>query len=311
MNSQKKLGQFIFCLLLSFGYASYASSSIPVAYSIALKTSEGKYVVAEDNGGGNVKADRTALGPWERFKLYDVNGEFLRSGDKVFFKTGGNNFFQAVNNGGGNVNAQATTPAQWESFFIHKQNTGDNIIRNGDSIALRTSSGYYVSADTIGGVNAFSLAISVLAPQPTTCETVTPCSLEKMKIEILNSEPIVIEDKFNSKCLTAVGSDPSSRNIVIDNCDGRLSQFWYSSSDGKLSSYGDFFCMDAAASYGNLYAGLCHGGNNQKWAMVGETIRDGQSQECVDVSGFSFTNGNNVQMWGCTGETNQAWKVRY
>jgi len=309
--AQKQFGRIFFFLMLTLGFAKYASANLPVAYGVALKTSEGKYVVAEENGGQTVNANRTELGPWERFKLYDVNGEFLRSGDVVFFKTGGNNFFQAVNNGGGDINAHAITPAQWESFFIHKQTAGDDVIRSGDSIALSTSSGYYLSADTIGGVTAFNQGIGVLAPQPVTCETETPCSMEKLKIEMLEAEPIVIEDKFNNKCLTTEGSDPNARNIVIYDCNGSTSQMWYSTSTGELKSYDNNLCMDAASSYGNLYAGLCHGGNNQKWDMTEETIRDRQYKECVDVSGYSFVNGNNIYMWGCTGNSNQAWKVRY
>lgn len=38
--------------------------------SVALRTADHKYVVAEDGGGGRVRADRTAVGPWETFTMH-------------------------------------------------------------------------------------------------------------------------------------------------------------------------------------------------------------------------------------------------
>ena len=37
--------------------------------SIALKASNGQYVVAEGGGGREVRANRNAIGPWEKFKV--------------------------------------------------------------------------------------------------------------------------------------------------------------------------------------------------------------------------------------------------
>jgi hypothetical protein len=40
------------------------------AAPLALRTAEQRYVVAEGGGGGRVRADRTAVGPWETFTMH-------------------------------------------------------------------------------------------------------------------------------------------------------------------------------------------------------------------------------------------------
>ena len=40
---------------------------------IALKASNGQYVVAEGGGGRELRANRNAIGPWEKFVLIDIN----------------------------------------------------------------------------------------------------------------------------------------------------------------------------------------------------------------------------------------------
>src|SRR5262252_7229461 len=42
---------------------------------VALQTSNGNYVTAENGGGAGVRTNETAVGPWERFVLID--GAFL------------------------------------------------------------------------------------------------------------------------------------------------------------------------------------------------------------------------------------------
>jgi hypothetical protein len=49
-------------------------------YSVSFQTHTGKYLVAEGGGGGVVNANRSAPGPWETFRLTDLNGGMLQSG---------------------------------------------------------------------------------------------------------------------------------------------------------------------------------------------------------------------------------------
>src|SRR5262245_26708145 len=57
----------------------------PVTLKTALK---GKFVVAENNGGGAVNADRDVASTWETFKLYDLNAGELTSGDEIYLAAG-------------------------------------------------------------------------------------------------------------------------------------------------------------------------------------------------------------------------------
>jgi len=50
--------------------------------AVTLRTAVGgKYVVAENGGGGVVNANRDSASTWETFSLYDLNGGALVSGD--------------------------------------------------------------------------------------------------------------------------------------------------------------------------------------------------------------------------------------
>ena len=115
----------------------------------------GEFVVAEDNGGGDVNANRGAAGPWETFTLTDVNGGALMDGDEGNLMTGSGWYLQAQNCGGGAFRAEGGAPYSWETFRIRVQ-TGGPQVDDGDWIALETWCGYYVVAEEGGGgiVNA-------------------------------------------------------------------------------------------------------------------------------------------------------------
>ena len=60
---------------------------------VALQAINGKYVIAEENGGGAVRADRSTAGPWERFDLTVAGGGCLESGGWVFLRTSAGFYF--------------------------------------------------------------------------------------------------------------------------------------------------------------------------------------------------------------------------
>jgi hypothetical protein len=134
--------------LIWINEASAASTS----YTVSFRTYSGKhYVVAEDGGGGAVNANRTVIGPWEKFTLVDLNGGEVKSGDAVNIRASNGMYVVAEGGGGGAVNANRTTPGPWEKFVIKKVN-GSGVIMAGDSIALQTSNGKnYVVAQSGGG----------------------------------------------------------------------------------------------------------------------------------------------------------------
>jgi hypothetical protein len=121
----------------------------------------GYFVVAEGGGGSVVNANRVALGPWETFTIFDLNGGGLESGDLVTIQSIGGYFVVAEGGGGDVVNANRTQAFEWETFRIEKVG-GCCTIGSGDTISLQAFNGWaggggnYVVAEGGGGsvVNA-------------------------------------------------------------------------------------------------------------------------------------------------------------
>ena len=123
---------------------------------IVLRTSNGvNFVVAENGGGGGVRADRSASGPgsWEVFDIVDLAGGPLISGDRVALATAdGAHYLQAVGGGGGQLRASSDSIGAVETFTIEKP--GGGVIHHGDAVSLRAGgSTWYVSAESGGGAN--------------------------------------------------------------------------------------------------------------------------------------------------------------
>jgi ElaB/YqjD/DUF883 family membrane-anchored ribosome-binding protein len=126
-------------------------------YSVSFRTHTGQYLVAEGGGGGVVNANRAAPGPWETFRLTDLNGGTLQSGDDIHLATHNGMFVVAEGGGGGVVNANRPRASHWERFTLRKvRGSSGHIIRSGDTIALLARNGQYVVAEGGGGgvVNA-------------------------------------------------------------------------------------------------------------------------------------------------------------
>jgi hypothetical protein len=149
------------------GYVSNEGTSSPdrllnIGFnSISLQAPSGHYFVAEGSGGGDVFANRAAVGDWERWHLLDVTGgPTLNSGDQVYLQAYNGDFMVAEGGGGGVLNADRADPSTWETFRIIRLN-GPGPIGAGDPIALQTVNGFFVVAEGGGGgdVNANRTAI--------------------------------------------------------------------------------------------------------------------------------------------------------
>jgi hypothetical protein len=116
---------------------------------VYMRASNGQFLVAEGGGGGDVNANRSALGPWETFGLYSDRNY----SNRVAFKTSTGHFLSAEGGGGGRLLANRTAAHEWEAFIF--------IDRGGGNFALRTYNGKYVTAEGGGGreVNANRTAI--------------------------------------------------------------------------------------------------------------------------------------------------------
>jgi len=146
-------------LLVLFGLIGlFAVVSQARHFSMSLKSFNGNFVVAENGGGGTVNANRPSAREWETFTLLDLNEGELEMGDPVAIKTANGNFFSAMNGGGDKLLADKSALLSWETFKIERltRRSGDNLIKDGDRVSLRTMKNNFISALDGGGreVNA-------------------------------------------------------------------------------------------------------------------------------------------------------------
>ena len=80
--------------------------------TVSLRTSHGRLLSAEGGGGHELRANRTALGPWEAFKLEGT----LTDGATISLKTGDDQHY--VSASGPVVNAQATSAGATEQLTL-------------------------------------------------------------------------------------------------------------------------------------------------------------------------------------------------
>jgi hypothetical protein len=118
--------------------------------AISLRASNAKFVTAEGGGNDKVFANQRALGAWEIFDLIDLNGGALLDGDKIALQSASGLYLQADQGGPGPLLATGAAPEGWETFTIVAVGRPRGILRSGDSIALQSDRGYFVSADLIG-----------------------------------------------------------------------------------------------------------------------------------------------------------------
>ena len=147
---------------------------------IVLRTTNGaNFVVAENGGGGGVRADRSAGGPgsWEVFDVVDLTGGPLISGDRVALATAdGKHYLQAVGGGGGQLRASSDSVGGLEAFTIEKP--GGGVIHHGDAVSLRAGdSSWYISAESGGGAGVSVTGTARGAFETFTLLFVTPHSV--------------------------------------------------------------------------------------------------------------------------------------
>jgi len=88
---------------------------------VCLKSIRGFYVVAESGGGRMVNANRTACGPWEKFRIWKVNSSGGRESGVIHFPT--RVAFQSENGSwvvaepNGRINANRPAMGPWEIFW--------------------------------------------------------------------------------------------------------------------------------------------------------------------------------------------------
>jgi hypothetical protein len=142
----------------TFRFSTMFDPSTP---TYSFRTSNGRYLTAPGGGGGDFTATASSIDSLtSQFKIIDVNGGSLNSGDTVHIQTNRNYYLMAFGGGGGDV-ATSGWAMSWETFTIVKVG-GTGQISGGNSVALLGSTGaHYVVAEGGGGgtVNCNRLSI--------------------------------------------------------------------------------------------------------------------------------------------------------
>jgi RHS repeat-associated protein len=133
--------------------ASVNSYAKPSA-TVALRSINGYYVVAENNNDDNfrdVNANRSAIGPWETFTIIDIDEGSLESGDQIYLRAGDIDRYVFAW-GGGEPNPGGRLNTKWyyntlEKFTIRKADGSPGIIDHDTDISLQSPNGYYVVAE--------------------------------------------------------------------------------------------------------------------------------------------------------------------
>ena len=118
--------------------------------ALTLQAQTGNFLVAENGGGTFVGANRTAIGPWERFVIIDSNGGDLLHNDVINLRAANGQFVVAENGGGSVVNANRDVAGPWEAFHLLNLD-GASTFATGSHAALQAANGQFVVAENGGG----------------------------------------------------------------------------------------------------------------------------------------------------------------
>lgn len=146
-NSPLPDGSDIFTILMPPG----DSTTVEMFGRFGLRASNGKYVCAENGGGGPLLANRPGMGVWETF-IAELHPEPPNMVMQICLRTeDGCHFLHAKNGGGGELTAEATAVAQWETFDLLAANRASAGFPPNARVHLRSHGGYYVQALNGGG----------------------------------------------------------------------------------------------------------------------------------------------------------------
>ncbi|RYD71137.1 MAG: carbohydrate-binding protein, partial [Verrucomicrobiaceae bacterium] len=130
---------------------------------LSLRANNNLYVCAESGGNNVVVANRSGIGAWEKFSANDHNGGTLNHNDEISLQTWNGLLLCAENGGGSTLSANRRALGIWEKFTIVKT-AGTGAIVNGDTVALRSSSGSYL---TVGTGNLLNVTSTTVGPAQT------------------------------------------------------------------------------------------------------------------------------------------------
>ncbi len=143
----------------SYTFTTAVDANAPTTF---MSADYSHFLTAQGCGGSMLDATGTSRGTCQRFKVEDVNGGDLNSGDLVHLNLG-SYYVSAENAGGGDVSVHYTAASTWETFTMDKISgaPGSRIV-NGDRISFKTYDGtHYVRAVSNGGSGVDATSTSV------------------------------------------------------------------------------------------------------------------------------------------------------
>jgi beta-glucanase (GH16 family) len=120
-----------------------------------------------------------------------------------------------------------------------------------------------------------------------------------------------LKSNMNGRCIDIPGANPADGSrLQMYDCNNSAAQQWVGNSDGTLRAMGK--CMDPAG--GALTNGTpiqlvtCNGNPVQRFTLssAGDLVNI-SANKCVDIKDLNPANGAQLQLWDCTGGSNQKW----
>ncbi|MFE9611764.1 ricin-type beta-trefoil lectin domain protein [Streptomyces sp. NPDC006012] len=118
-----------------------------------------------------------------------------------------------------------------------------------------------------------------------------------------------------NRCLaTQGGSRAAGTQLVLADCNsGDPSQGWTFPSDGTARNFGGTMCLDVSNPYNGALVKLakCSSSRaeNQRFTLKGSyDLVDMAPDLCVDAKDKNTAAGTDLQLWECTGTSNQKWR---
>jgi hypothetical protein len=126
--------------------------------NLAFRSAHNKYLVAEDNGGGDVNANRSAIGSWETFNMKLLSaGSCITHGSQVAVSSQAGYYLRAISGGG--LDAKASAIGSGETFTLINHSSNSSCLVNNQVVSLQSVHNQYVVAESNGNANANRSAV--------------------------------------------------------------------------------------------------------------------------------------------------------
>jgi beta-glucanase (GH16 family) len=121
----------------------------------------------------------------------------------------------------------------------------------------------------------------------------------------------MLKSNFNGRCIDIPGGNATDgARLQMWDCNGSAAQKWAFNGDSTLRAMGK--CMDpAGGALGNgtpIQLVACNGNPVQRFTLSGAgDLVNISANRCVDIKDRNSANGAQLQLWDCSGGSNQKW----